>query len=459
MRLMLFLVLLCAPLLSLGEQSAATKKDPPPGVIHSVTVTGNKRYGAEAIAKESGLIKGERVTPAVIEQARQKLQSTELFNSVSDSFKWLPGAPYQYDVTFSVTEIDQVFPLRFERIKQPVEQLRGCIETHVPLYADEIPATEGVLQRYTRAVQECAGVDGTKTKIKGRVSNEDPKEMAIVFAPDTPPPTISQVEVSGNQAVDTGTLLRAVNQVAIGVPLDDVRLKQILDGSLKQVYASKGYVGVTFPKVEAVPAKTNEGVILRVQIQEGPVYDFGAIRFRGSGMDPEQVKSNISFRPGQAYNARQVDDFRIWMAHSLRQSGHLDASVTFDTDLDNSKRVVNVIYNVAPGPVYTFASLDVQGLDVSSAPAVEQLWGEKQGKPFNPDYPDFFLKRIDERKMFEHLADTSSDYTADPASHTVIVHLYFKGGKTKEERAKEEQQKRDGRTTDGTWSPYFLPGR
>jgi outer membrane protein assembly factor BamA len=265
------------------------------------------------------------------------------------------------------------------------------------------------------------------------------------------------VEISGNQAVDTGTLLRAANEVAIGVPLTDARLKQILDGSLKLVYASKGFVGVTFPKVEAVPAKTNDGVTLKIQVLEGPVYNVGSIRFRGTGMDPEQVKSNIPFHPGQVFDAKKVDDFRIWLAHNLRQAGHLDASVTFDSDTDNSKRVVNLLYSVAPGPIYTFASLDVQGLDVASSPAVEQLWGEKQGKPFNPDYPDFFLKRVEERNMFEHLADTHSDYTADPASHTVIVHLYFKGGKTKQERAKEEEDKRENRKTDGTWSPYFLP--
>ncbi|MBV9265340.1 MAG: hypothetical protein JO061_04145, partial [Acidobacteriaceae bacterium] len=76
-------------------------------------------------------------------------------------------------------------------------------------------------------------------------------------------------------------------------------------------------------------------------------------------------------------------------------------------------------------------------------------------KPFNPDYPDFFLKRVDEQQLFDNLADTSSDYTADPASHTVVVHLYFKGGKSKQQRAKEEKDAKEKRTTDGTWSPWF----
>ncbi len=427
---------------------------PPPGAIRSIIIKGNNKYKSADIEKETGLTVGEHVTEATIEQARQRLLSLELFNNVADQYKWTPGAPYQYDITFEVSEIPQLFPIRFDRLKEPGDQLQTCVMKHVPLYSDEIPATEGVLQRYTRAVQECVSAAGDKTTVKAHVSNDDPKEVAVVFAPDTPPPVISQVEISGNKAVDTGTLLRSANLVAIGVPLTDERLKMLLDGSLKQVYAAHGFVAVTFPKVEAVPSKDSQGVVLKVQIQEGPVFDFGAIRFRGSGMDPDEVKANVPFHSGDVYNARKVDDFRIWLAHRLRQGGHLDASVTFDTDTDNSEHKVSVIYSVAPGPVYTFNSLDIQGLDLVSSPVIEKLWGEKQGKPFNPDYPDFFLKRVQEQNLFDHLADTNSDYTADPASHSVIVHLYFKGGKTRQQRAKEEEEERQKRTTDGDWSPF-----
>ena len=44
-----------------------------------MTVKGSKLYSTDDIIKASGLKAGQRVSPAIIEQARLKLQATELF--------------------------------------------------------------------------------------------------------------------------------------------------------------------------------------------------------------------------------------------------------------------------------------------------------------------------------------------------------------------------------------------
>jgi outer membrane protein insertion porin family len=458
MRCILSAALLCSwALASLAQPDAhkpAPKREPPPGTLHSISVKGNHLYSSADIVKYSGLKIGQRVTGPIVEQARTKLQSTELFTNVSDTFRFI-GTPPAYDLTIEVAEIDQLFPMRFERLGVSSDAVQQYLRDHVELYSDRIPGTEGVLKRYAAAVQEFVTQTDQSMKVKARVSNDDPKELAILFAPDTPPPTISQVIVTGNQAVDTGTILRAVNQVAIGVPLSDTRLKLILDGAIRPLYAAKGYAAVTFPKVETEPSQTNRGVVVKVEIKDGPVFKFGAIRFRGSGLDEEEIRSNIPFKPTQAFNGKQVDDFRLDLVHRMKRRGLLDASVTAETQPDDSKRVVNVTYNVSAGAVYNFQKLDIQGLDVTTEPVLARLWGVKPGKPFNPDYPDFFLKRVQEQGMFDNLADTRSDYTADAASHGVTVHLYFKGGKSKqqtEREKKEEEERRQG--GDGTWSPF-----
>ncbi len=418
-----------------------------------MTVTGNQRYPAEAIVKELGLVRGQHVNTSVIEAARVKLQNLQIFSSVADRYRFTLN-PVTYDITFEVKELEQVFPVRFERLNVSSSELREYLMNHLPLYSDEIPGTEAVLNRYREAVQTFVSHADPAVKVRVSVSNEDPQKLAVVFAPDAPVPTISRVIITGNDAVDTGTLLRSINLVAIGAPYTDIRMKQILDGAVRPVYAARGYVAISFPSVEAEPSKTDKGVVVKLQIKEGPLFKFGAIRFHGSGLEEDEVRSAIPFKPGQSYNAGQVDDFRIDLQHRLRRRGYLDASVLFQTQPDEAHRVVNVVYNVTPGSIYTFAKLDVKGLDITTEPVIEQLWGEKPGKPFNPDYPDFFLKRVQEDKVFDHLSNTTSDYTADEASHSVTVHLYFKGGESKDDKEKKKREDEERKKADGTWSPY-----
>jgi len=456
--LALALVPLC--LCASAQQPAAPKKQPPPGTLGSVTVKGNSLYSTREITSESGLKTGARIDPALIDQARAKLQATELFNSVAFEYRTGAGPSPIYDVTFVVSENDQLFPIRFERLGVPDEKLRSCLKQHVALYSDRIPGTEGVLHRYSSAVEQCAADADSKVNVKAIISNDDPKQMAVLFSPDTPAQTISQVEVYGNQAVDTGAILRAVNQVAIGVPLSDTRLKLILDGAIRPLYAAKGYAAVTFPKIETEPAKNNLGVVVKVEIKDGPAFRFGSIRFRGSGLDEDEIRSTIPFKTGQPFNNEQVDNFRLELLKKMRHRGLLDASMSAETESDDSKRAVNVIYNVTPGAVYNFQKLDIRGLDITTEPVVAKLWGVKPGHPFNPEYPAFFLKRIQQEGIFDNLGDTQSDYTADPSTHNVTVHLYFKGGKSRQQENREKKEEREKQQGDGTWSPYpFTPHR
>src|SRR6185312_15219537 len=432
----------------------AAKKQPPPGALHAVNIKGNQLYSTAGILKELGLRVGQRVDPQVIEQARKKLLGTELFSNVTDEYRFSGTVPPEYYLTFEVTEIQQIFPMRFERLGMSPDAIQKYLQAHVELYADRIPGTEGVLRRYSQAVEQCIAQTHPNVKVRAAISNDDPQQLAVLFTPDIPAPTISQVTVTGNQAIDTGTILRAVNQVAVGVPLSDTRLKLILDGAIKPLYAAKGYAAVTFPKVETEPSKNNLGVVVKVEIKEGPLFTFGLIHFHGSGMDEDEIRANIPFKPGQAFNGDQVVKFRLELQHRMRRRGLLDATVTTQTQTDDSKRAVNVTYNVIPGEVYNFQTLDINGLDITAQPAISRLWGEKAGHPFNPDYPDFFLKRVRQEGIFDNLGDTHSDYTADASTHNVTVHLYFKGGKTQAQREKEKQEEKDKRTVDGSWSPW-----
>ncbi|HWF47450.1 MAG TPA: POTRA domain-containing protein, partial [Bryobacteraceae bacterium] len=376
----------------------------------------------------------------------------ELFNNVTDAFSYR-GSPPAYDLTIEVTENQQVYPVHFERLGVPTDALLQYLREHVELYSDRIPGTEGVLKRYVAAIQEFVQKTQPALRVKAQVMPATAEDLTVLFIPDEPLPTISRVIISGNSGIDTGTLLRAINDVAVGVPMTQVRVDQILNGTVKRVYATKGYMAVTFPKIETERSKTIFGDILKIEIKEGPVFQVGAIHFHGSGLDQDEIRSTIPIKPGATFNQDLVDGYRRDLTHRMRRRGYLDVKVDSETQVDDGKRLVNVTYNVAPGSVYNFGKLDIRGLDLISEPQIAKLWGEKPGNPFDPDYPDYFVKRIKEQQLFDNLSDITSDYAADPASRLVTVHINFKGGKPKD----AQKQKKDQPYENAPWSPFPPP--
>jgi outer membrane protein insertion porin family len=451
------LLLVCAAFSALFAQ--APKREYPPGVIRSVRVTGNQIYPTADILNYMGLKQGDRASVPVFEQARQKVQSLDIFSTVSFSFKYekaepLQPSPAQYDVLYTVAEDTQVFPMHFERLGADPAAIRAYLKEHVPFYADKIPGTASVVQRYRSAVQDFLA-QSTKDpmRVRATVATDETSQLQVNFFPDAPIPTIYMVDVTGNVAVDKGTILRAVNDVAVGTPLTDARIKLILDGAIKPVYAARGYPLVSFPKVETEPAKANQGIILKVTISDGPQFKFGPLRFRGKGLEEDEIRSALTFKPGEVYNSDKVENFRIELLKKLKRKGLLDATVFPEIRPDEPKRIMDVVYNVVPGEPYKFQKLDIQGLDITSQPVIEKLWGEKPGQTFNPEYPDFFLKKVQEQGLFDNLANTQADYTPDTATHNVVVHLMFKGGESADEKKRkkrEEDEKRQG----GGFPPY-----
>ena len=445
-----------------GAQTASRKPGTPPpaplkpepGVLHQVKVEGNHIYATAAIVKVLGLKIGGPIAPPDFEVAKQRLVNTELFSNVEYEFSFTkpPDQPEQYDLVMKVAEYAEVLPMKFEDLGVSEDEIRSYLRANLPLYNDRIPGTDMVVQRYRALVQERVAQKNPALKVTGRVVPDDsnqlallqgkasrdaPNEMVVLFRPNTPPPSIARVMVNGNKAVQTQEILKAINEVAVGTPYSDERLQLILDHAVKGLYEAQGYVHVTFPIIRAEKAANINGYDVTVTIQEGPKYNFGPIAFRGGDLDQDTVKSMLKFKVGDVFNGAQAEDLRIALIAEMRRKGHLLAKADIERNLDDEKHTVNLRYLMEPGPLYTFDTLEIHGLDIESEPVIRKMWAEQPGKPFNPDYPAYFLKKVEEAQLFDNLGDTRSDFTPNESTHGVKVDLYFKGGNGSKKKERE----------------------
>ncbi len=417
---------------------AKSSEAPPPGAVQNVIVQGNKIYKSADIVQVLGLKTGDSATPATFRAAQSRLLATDLFSNVEYQFRWTGAKPAQYEVTYKVVEFDELFPLQFEDLGVPDNALRQYLRAHMVLYNDRIPATSAVVDRYAAVAQEFVAKTKPSLKIKGYVSSEDPNHPAVIVRPDMPFPRIAGVTVNGNKVIDTATLQHALNDVAIGQRLSDARMRDILNSSVKTMYAAKGYVAVTFPKIQTEKSTENAGYIVHVEIQEGPVFHFGSSTFRGGTVSADDVRSMMHFRKGEVFDGSKAEQLRRDLVDFMRHRGHLSAAIQLSHQEDDKNLTVNLIYAMQPGPVYKFQTLNVHGLDIQSEPAVRKLWAEKPGEPFNPDYPEFFLKRIREMGIMDNLGTTKSTFVPDSTAHTVAVNLFFRGAAGEAEKKKDD---------------------
>ncbi len=426
-------------------QTTAPKKAPPkkpapasapvpPGrwPIASLSVEGNRIYSSDQVLAVAGLKVGQTAGKAEFDAARDRLVSSGAFATVSYQFTRAPQGE-GYAARFQVAEIEQVYPVIFEDLHVSTLDLQADLRAKDPLFSPEkLPATQPVLDRYTKWIEAFLTAKGVPEKVAGSVAPGLPGEYNIVFRPARALPNVSQIRFVGNKVVQQNVLREAISGTGVGAPFTEDSFRMILRASIRPIYEARGRLRVSFPELHTEPDKDIQGVIVTVTVNEGESYELGKVAFDGpTPVAPEALLKTGDFKTGEVANMDRVAEGAERIRKAVRHAGYLDAKVTSDRQIDDEKRSVNVTLHVEPGAQYQMGKLTLVGLDLNGEAEMLRIWTMKAGKPFNPDYPDLFLSRIREEGMFDNLGETKADTKVNQKDHTADVTLTFKGADPK----------------------------
>lgn len=422
MVLLLAILLLC-------PAAGAQQPSPAPGrwPIDSLTVEGASRYPADRILAIASLKPGLIAGKEELEAARNRLMETGVFESVGYRFR--PSASGKgIVVTLQVVEVAEVYPFRFERLEAPSSELVEWLKRSDPFFGDKIPATPPVLGRYAKAIEAFLASRNKAETVSGRLTADDSGGLVIVFSPTAPPPAIAEVRFTGNTVVPVLALQSAITGVAIGIPYNEARFRQLLETSVRPLYDARGRIRVTFPKLQVEKAQQVNGVAVTVEVVEADVYQLGEVRLQGEGLPEKELREAGDFKAGDFANFSAIEAGLDRIKKLLRRRGFLEPAASLERLVDDQKKKVDLIVHVDKGPSFVFGRLTIEGLDLNGEAAVRRLWGAKKGAPFDEDYPDYFLKRIREDGVFDNLGRTRSAVRIDQQSRTVDVTLLFGSG-------------------------------
>lgn len=415
---------------SKGKRPAGPKPKPAAAAvptrwpIQSLTVEGNRIYATDRILRIAGLRTGQLAGKEEFEAARDRLLATGAFETVGYRFAPAPNSN-SYEASFQVVEATPVLPIRFEGLGVSDQDLNAWLKTKNPLLGPKIPGTASVIEQYSRAIQDFLQTRNVEETVAGKVTATGPDQFSIVFRPAKPVPAVAEVSFEGNQVIPSEVLQNAISGVAFGAPFTEAGFRQLLDNTLRPLYEAKGRIRVAFPTITSEPAKEVKGLLVKVVIEEGPSYDLGEVHLAGSSaVSSKELLKTANLKPGELANFDDVAKGVDRIKKRLRRDGYMRADARVERNI--KEKTVNLTIQIEEGPQFLFGKLNIQGLDIHGEAAVKKLWALKEGKPFNADYPNFFLERIREDGVFENLGKTRAVVNADEQTHTVDVTLHFR---------------------------------
>jgi outer membrane protein insertion porin family len=413
-----------------AQSRPAAKKSAPPArwPIESLAVEGLHTFTREQVLAVTGLKIGQVAGKPEFDAARDKLVACGAFETVG--YKFVAGTNKRgYAATFQVTEVEQVYPVIFEELRVSQKDLEAVLAAKDPLFSmARMPATQPVLERYVKWIQEFLVSKGVPEKISGSVTASAPGEFAIVFRPARNLPAVAQVTFQGNQVIPQNVLREAIAGVAVGSPYTEDRFREVLNLAIRPLYEMRGRVRVSFPEIRTEPAKDVQGVNVTVTVDEGQSYELGKVAIEGpSPLAPDVLLKAGDFKTGDVANVDRVSQGLERIRLAMRHAGYLEAKVTTDRRIDNDKKAVDVAVHIDAGPRFTMGKLNIVGLDLNGEFEIKRIWTMKEGAPFNADYPELFLTRVREEGLFENLGKTKSDFKINARDHTADVTLTFAG--------------------------------
>ena len=409
-----------------AKKTKAEKTEVTQWPIESLAVEGNKNYTAAQILSVAGLKTGQLAGKSDFETARDRLIVTGRFETVG--YRFAPNKDSTgYAASFQVVEVTPLYPVQFAGLPVKTAEIEAWLKSKDPLYGPQLPATAELLDRYTKLVQEFIDSKGHTEKVAGKLLPTGPSQFAVIFRSSKPLPTIAQVNFTGNRVLASTLLQNKISEVAIGFPYTESGFRTLLDHAIRPLYDARGRVAVTFPKIMIDKAKDVDGLAVTVAVEEGAEYKLGEVSLAGNFAPKSAELLKIAkFTPGMVANFDDVMQGVERIRKRLMRQGYLHAETTIERAINDKTKTVNVTVRIVEGPQFTFGHLTIEGLDLNAEAAMKKLWGLKEGKPFDADYPDFFLARVREDGYFENLHNTKAVVKVDEPSRVVDVTLQFK---------------------------------
>jgi outer membrane protein assembly factor BamA len=374
--------------------------------VAKIEVEGLERMTVDEVIATSGLKTGGPLSVAELDAAGQKLVDSGLFSKVA------------YRTTSKGNLVTVIFQIKERRGGQSAvvfdnfvwftdDELIAAIKQRVPAFvgtaSDAGNMTEDIKHALENLLKE-HHINGTVDYGAEQAGLNSEKQEHVFSVAGVPIP-ICSLHFPGAQNVPEEKLVIHSRQLTD----DNYSLKSAIAYStfaLLPIYREAGQLRARFAKPVAKldpSAKCQGGVELTIPVEEGPVYLWDKAEWTGNEvLSANDLNAALGMKNGDVANAVRIDKGLIEARRRYGHTGHLDAKVHGEPELNDSTNRLSYKILVKEGPQYKMGKLTVKGLDEADASSLEERWKLRNGEVFDTSYADRFF-RIDAREQMARI--------------------------------------------------------
>ncbi|HEY6003954.1 MAG TPA: outer membrane protein assembly factor BamA [Anaeromyxobacter sp.] len=184
--------------------------------------------------------------------------------------------------------------------------------------------------------------------------------------------------------------------------------------ALQATYLDRGYVTVKIGRPAVALSPDKKLIYVTIPVEEGERYRIGTVKFAGQLLDQEpKLRKNLRTHPGEWFNRSEVGQDLFAIGDVYKDLGHAYANVTPLTDTDAATKTLDLTFEVQPGPVTYFETIEVVGNEKTRDKVIRRELRIYEGERFSGTGLKTSKQRVTALGFFETVEITTKRGSAD----------------------------------------------
>jgi outer membrane protein insertion porin family len=464
-RLFQILVVVCLGILACVHPLWAQQGQGPTGpqyVITRIDFIGNRRIQSDTLRARIFSRAGDPYSEEAVRRDFQALWNTQFFEDVRLEVEDDPKQPDGKIVIFYLKERPIIRRIEYKGNKSISESdiLDAFKDKKVGLSVEgqfdptKIKRAEVVIKELlAEHGRQFATVKPTYERIAAT------NAVKLVFNIDEGPKVkVGKITFTGNKVFSDGKLLRAMrhdrpysiplyitNIAVLNKTYDRQKLDEDLEIGIKGLYRDHGYfkVSVGDPVLNTVDedrsgvkgpwpvlgSKHGKRVDITIPIEEGDQFRMGSLKFRSS--DPEV---GLVFKSDLLARAFPIKEGEIFSADKVRKAldnykklygeyGYIDFVAEPDTEIDNSKKVINLVMEFTQDKQYFVRRIEFSGNTTTRDKVIRREILLDEGQVYNNRLWELSILRLNQLGYFDVIKPENAELKRNNKAGTVDIRL------------------------------------